>query len=444
MTAGLDIRVLGVPAEKKYIDATTDAQGHYRLEGLDANVPQELEVIPPAGSAYLPEGDRVTVKLDERELTKDFQLRQGVLMRRRAVDDRTGQGVLGQVQYLTFADDAETKKAYPGLFRFGVYDVAHSDANGSFAIGVPPGRGVIAFTADDQTRFRRGVGENALTVASAETPNGRQFRTMPGFFANSFHLVHEINPTAEVLPPEITLSLTSGANVVGKIVDPDGKPLSGAMMSGQVLYRGWLTNQDDTFRVEGYYPDLARELFFYHPERNLAGYFKLEGPPPKEVIVKLQPAAAARGLLVDGQQRPITNCLIQGVGVPSENFGEADPHPADADGRFEIHGLVPGRKYTLIADGGMAKGFPGLGNAVIDVDAAPGQIKNLGDVTLQKPESPKPAMPKGDGKAASTPGASGSASGATGSASAAQQPAGKMVTATSAPKLQTRPRKALA
>ena len=63
---------------KPYIFATTDAQGHYRLAGLEAGRREQLYVFPPADSAYLPDGDSVTVKLDVPEFTKDFKLRQGV------------------------------------------------------------------------------------------------------------------------------------------------------------------------------------------------------------------------------------------------------------------------------------------------------------------------------------------------------------------------------
>ena len=144
---------------------------------------------------------------------------------------------------------------------------------------------MIAFTADDQARFRRGRGEETLTVASADSPNGKVFRTVPSFFTGSYHMVREINPTAATSsgnapgaaseskgqgdaaasPVEITLSLTSGADVLGKIVDPDGKPLSGTIVTGQSAYQKWLATKDDMFRVEGYYPDLGRELYFYHP-----------------------------------------------------------------------------------------------------------------------------------------------------------------------------------
>ena len=237
------------------------------------------------------------MKLDVPEFTKDFKLRQGVWIRGRTIDDRTREPVTGPVQYLAYIDNPELKKSYPGIFRSGLIYERRSDENGRFAIAVPPGKGVITFTADDHTRFRRGVGAETLTGPSQEMPGGAKvFQTAPLILMpSSFHIVREINiPSTsasgkvatsnsprqgEGAPPlpEITLPLSSGVDVVGKIVDPGGKPLAGAVYSGSVLWSSWISAQADTFRVEGYYADQPRELFFYQPDQNLAGYFKLTG-----------------------------------------------------------------------------------------------------------------------------------------------------------------------
>jgi hypothetical protein len=180
------------------------------------------------------------VKLDVPEFTKDFKLRQGVWIHGRTVDDRTREPVTGPVQYLAYIDNPELKKSYPGIFRSGLIYERRSDENGRFAIAVPPGKGVLTFTADDHTRFRRGVGGNTLTGPSQEMPGGAKvFQTAPLILMpSSFHIVREINIPAPAVrgqiegappPQEITLPLTSGVDVVGTIVDPDGKPLAGAV-----------------------------------------------------------------------------------------------------------------------------------------------------------------------------------------------------------------------
>ena len=78
-------------------------------------------------------------------------------------------------------------------------------------------------------------------------------------------------------PLDLTLALTSGIDVVGRLLDPVGRPLSGGIASGEVFEGAWYPIQGETFRVEGYYPDRPRELFFFHKAQNLAGHYLLKG-----------------------------------------------------------------------------------------------------------------------------------------------------------------------
>ena len=211
--------------------------------------------------------------------------------------------------------------------------------------------------------------------------------------------MREIEPPANLVPLEIDMPITSGVDVVGKIVDPNGKPLSGAVVDGLIQYQGWSTTKDDTFRVQGYYLDQPRELFFHHPERNLAGYFKLEQSPATDLTIKLLPATAIRGRLIDQQGQPLAGIQISAAGVPYKD--PQDPAAiitTGTDGRFEIRGLVAGHKYKMNARGrGIRFGdLVGSGELVVDAAAAPDQTKDLGDVPLQAqfcPDSHQSATP---------------------------------------------------
>ena len=126
---------------------------------------------------------------------------------------------------------------------------------------------------------------------------------------------------------------------------------------------------------------INRGAVFYHPDRNVAGYFKLAGAPPKDLTIKLQPAGGVRGRLVDDQAQPLADFKFNGEGVPSENFGDAKLRiGTDTDGKFEIRGLLPGRKYSVDVYGGIQGG-----NFAIDPVEA-GQTKDLGDVKLAPPQ----------------------------------------------------------
>ena len=214
------------------------------------------------------------------------------------------------------------------------------------------------------------------------------------------------------------MPITSGIDVVGKIVDPNGKPLSGAVVDGLIQYQGWSATKDDTFRVQGYYLDQPRKLFFHHAERNLAGYFKLEQSPPTDITIKLLPATAIRGRLVDQQGQPLSGIQISAAGVPYKDPQDLTASiTTGADGHFGIGGLAAGHKYKMNARGrGIRFGdLVGSGELVVDAAAEPGQTNDLGDVPLQAPVLPGP-LPKRD-----------TASGATGSASVAEKLATKRI-----------------
>ena len=165
---GQDSSTVIVGGDKKYIYAISDAQGHYRLDGLVADSPEEVIVYPPASTPYLPVGEKVTVQLNAPQLKLDFQLHKGIWVRGRVIDQRTGLPVPSAVEYLANTDDPQIKIAFPGLFRGGLMPIFYerrTDGEGRFAIAVPPCRGVLALRADDFTGFRRGVGEEALNFA---------------------------------------------------------------------------------------------------------------------------------------------------------------------------------------------------------------------------------------------------------------------------------------
>lgn len=188
------------------------------------------------------------------------------------------------------------------------------------------------------------------------------------------------------------LALTSGVDVIGRLLDPDGKPLTGGVVSGEVYANSWYPIRGQTFRVEGYYPDRPRELFFYHPDRNLAGYYRLAGESPKELATRLEPAGAIRGRLLDTYGAPLSGIRLRGEGVPDDNSGDTHLRLSTDDaGRFEIRGLIPGRKYTVEGDGDGISG-----RVLVDATVEASKTKDVADVTLQPPEPATELKPADD------------------------------------------------
>ena len=60
-----------------------------------------------------------------------------------------------------------------------------------------------------------------------------------------------------------------------------------------------------------------------------------------------------------------------------------DPIKTDEEGRFQVSGLVPGLKYSLL----VWKGRMIMGDAVKDRVLAPGEAKDLGDLKVTPSKS---------------------------------------------------------
>ncbi len=367
-----------------FIADVTDRDGRYRLEGLPLEKRNRISAFPTADSAYPTAGASVDTQVDEPTVTQDFPLKQGVWVQGQAIDDRTGKPIIGHVQYFAFRDNPH-QELFP---HFKMTYIAHerrTDEDGRFRIAVLPGPGIVAFKADDHSRYRRGLGAETITGSTLDMGGrGKTFRTVPGIcHSANEHALRQIDPEVGSDPIELTLTLTSGTDLTGRLLDPDGKPLSGGVVCGNIQ-SAWYPIHGETFQIQGYYPDRPRDLYFHHPERNLAGRYRLEGKPPKPLTIKLQPAGAVRGRLVDHSGKPMTGISLRGEGVPSENYGNADLRIGTGqDGRFHIRGLIPGRKYTVEASGNRRY----YGRILIDMTVEAGQTKDVGDVTFQPPDA---------------------------------------------------------
>lgn len=368
--------------DMRFIRAVTEAAGRYRLEGLAIGRAERVVVLPPDDSAYLPAGDSFTVEMENTEFSRDFRLNRGVWLQGRAVDDRSGEPVRGRVEYFVPLDNPHLK-SYEGFGRLPPNaNDRWTDDEGRFRLPVLPGRGIITFMASNHQAYRRGFGVETIDVPTETSGStGIMYRTAPyRLISSNAHVLRQIEPGPDSPPVEIELKLTAGGDVAGRVVDPEGNPISGALVSGRTDPDSWSPIRDDTFTIQGYYADRPRDLYFFHPESGLGAYYHLEGPPPEEVIVELKPTGGVRGRLVNDAGLPLPGYLLRGEGVPKYKYGDADLRlETDDEGRFLVRGLLPGRKYTLTADpnawfrgGVVAKG--------LTVEA--GELRDLGDVQL--------------------------------------------------------------
>ena len=192
------------------------------------------------------------------------------------------------------------------------------------------------------------------------------------------------------------------------MVRPDGSPIpwvyAGCRQLNATQIDRWDTSlrfEKGLFRLTGADPNQTYRVFFIHPELHLGAVaeLKYDGQPAE---VRLGPTASVRGKLVTPEGSPPNSyqayALLQVTKEEgkltrrdwfsrdrfiiysnlTQSFAQEKPNP---DGSFLVDNLIPGvRMYIVGAAGQLAIRMP--------VTLKPGEVKDLGTLTLAKEEQP--------------------------------------------------------
>jgi hypothetical protein len=175
--------------------------------------------------------------------------------------------------------------------------------------------------------------------------------------------------------------LDPGRTVTGTIVDPDGRPVTGAKIDS--VFGVWFHVKDlptAQFRISGIDPKHPRGFYVRDRAGKLGAAIVFKGDEPMPVTVRLERCAIITGRFVDedGVPRPswVMGTLHKGqlnitggVGCFTEGTGK--------DGRFRIEGVIPGLKFGVWA--GSNPSFFDQ-HVVRELVLKPGEVRDLGDV----------------------------------------------------------------
>jgi RNA polymerase sigma factor (sigma-70 family) len=392
------VTVASVMYEQVYTQ--TDAQGHYRIEGVGK---RQQYAVAAGGNSYFN-----ATKLDIPDtqgvepLTVDFELDRGIVVRGRLTDKATGKPVAGHVGWLALPNNPNLKNLSPGGPQIIVKDEGWTTADGSFAVLVIPGPGLLNVKANDGERYPAARTDGVKTAA--------------GIILQEYHALVPIDPS-ESDPKSLTrdIVLEPAPSLAGTVTDPDGQPLAGARTAGLspialLFFNDIPTQNDGSFKVGGVRPGEPRALFFVHLEKKLARVVRLRGDEKEPLAVRLEPLGALTGRVVDADGRPWARLKVsarynigalESARVAAKDYFDLPwdllyQYPAwdklinhqattDADGRFRIDDLVPGLEYDLSARVGEGEG----GVAVVtreQLAVESGKAKDVGD--LRSKEAP--------------------------------------------------------
>ncbi len=367
--------------------AVTDAEGRYELLGCPKGPRYDLNVRPAAGQPYLAASLHLSDAPGVAPLTADVALVTGIPCRGRLTEAATGRPVAGaQVEYYALFPNPHVVKLGSQVGR--PLAAATTRADGTYDIVVLAGPGAITFTAArtkdpymsasvDRQELTALIGnpplpprDDLLTIAA-----GGQGMSM--IAVGNYHALALINPAPNAAGLTRDVALERGRTLTGRLVGPDGQPLTGVTAYGLIENPfGDQVLPTEAFTVRELNPKRPRTLLFLHREKGLGMSLVVRADQSQPLTVKLERCASVTGRFVDADGQPVAGLSI-GIGRDRLQGPGGVRTQTDRDGRFRADGLAPGQKYTV------QPASPVRITTVTSFQVEPGQTKDLGNIQLK-------------------------------------------------------------
>jgi protocatechuate 3,4-dioxygenase beta subunit len=360
--------------------SVTNKEGRYELLGLAKPLNfKVLAVTPAKGKLYF----RREVELRDTPglaaLVADIDMVEGVTVRGRITNKATHKPIVGaRVVYYALSGN-------PFVSREALYSGAITEPDGSYALTVHPGPGVIGVICRNPDAYMQALVTtkeiNDFFSFKLPDPNNETWLHMA--VGTGRHPLLQADYSALVLlePKDgdkalvKDIALERALERKGRVVGPDGQPILGVTVTGlSNREQGRLTEtlQGTEFTVRGINPRRTRIITFHHKEKNLGCCLK-ELPDEKlgPLTVKLQPCGSISGRIVDSDGMPVLASRRVYV------FGPEAAHwlTLDKEGRFHVKGLLPGLEYSVNDNKRVCVLLDGV---VVE----PGKHKDLGDIKV--------------------------------------------------------------
>ena len=388
---------------------TTDADGRYEMIGVPNMRQYRALVFEAAATQHFNKSIKLTDSPGLEPVVVNVSLLSGISVKGRMTDDLTGQPLSGAVTYSpVFPNENWSRLGESPIANPAATSIIGDD--GRYEICVLPGPGVltaqvrdngimyVSTTLDvDHVRNMTGNQDNITNehgeVRHLPTHSGEQSRGVVGF--SDKHAAALVNPSQETTELTVDLKAIPGRSLRGTIVDDKGVAVSGVKVS-------WLGPGSDPesplesgeFTVTNLPPTGKRSLYFQHAERKLGIFVVVDGGQHEPINVRLRPTGIITGQFVDNFGEPLPDIQIE-----LSAGGENSSYLTDADGRFEVSGVIPDAEFTILAKPNRQPGpMPYVGK----VRVGSGMTVDIGSFTQKNTHQYRKLETDGDGKASST------------------------------------------
>lgn len=371
------------------IQAITDLQGRYRLDGLPKRRGVVIAAVPIDQPFFVHE-----IPIEDvaglADLAADFEMHRGVWVTGRVTDKSTGLPVMAHMQILPFSDNAVARK----LPEF------HLDLNGMSAAAVPSAGDDLNLTKADGTfRLVAVPGKSVLTAtsvagpyrtAAALLPPTTQPAPLPVTYQPAAN-ADQVNGLATIDVPDdgaaapANFEFDPGLRLKISIVDEDNQPLTGVLASGLQSARGGGPPQLEAtanFDVGGLALDESRTLVLRQDARSLGAIVNLRRGDIKKgrLTIRLDPLCEASGRIIATKGATLAGITMTAQATADSGAQQInEPVAVNADGTFHCK-CIGGAEYVLYVN------QPGKGLKVagrVRFTAVAGRSLDLGDLHVE-------------------------------------------------------------
>ena len=242
--------------------------------------------------------------------------------------------------------------------------------DGKGVLGVTVRGGTVSSSTDEEGRFRvAGLTSDADVDVTVQAP--AKYRPVPP-------------QKAKPGDKELVIRLVLGSVIAGRLVGPDGKPITTASVTAQwkdangVSGTLWASaGEGGVFRIEGLPDDsvstLTATVWSYDGSSRMRPARATDvRAGAVDVVMRVEAGCTIEGRVVtpDGSPGQFSYVVAQRIEGPQDGSGMAYSQPLDrAEGTFSLGGLEAGATYSLTVSGPTASSYGGTDGTRVEAPA---------------------------------------------------------------------------
>jgi hypothetical protein len=332
-------------------------------------------------------------------------VKKGIIITGKVIDQSTGKPIPGWV-HIGILNGNRFVEDYPTFDSSAWIDTPRTGDDGTFRVVALPGP-VLLMGGPDETRLPQKQRARLKYKPVTPDPQYPQYFSKKGqrnslgapyvFFSykgitpisGNFCKVLDLKPGSTLVKQDVLLEL--GTDLPIRIEDVDGQPLPKALVTGMGP-ENWqrpIVCATDTCSAYNLEAGKSRLMVFFHPLRKLAGTLTLKGDEKPTIIVKLGPAGAIKGRLLDSDGEPLAGIAVdlrfkdREAAEVHEVIHKSKQAITDANGMFLLDDVIPELKFQLSVRRGQQRFEHQTKPAEMAIQVKPGECRDLGAIKLK-------------------------------------------------------------